>query len=308
MVERLFVGRENKLSRLTAAVRAGVNSLVICQRGHGLTSTLYALARMLDAEERPVAFVDGRPIESSVDLLRSAGLALPTSRAYSIPLGHHDAIESAIGHLTNRAEAVGSDTPPVIIIDGLNSRDVCSELFGRWRDSLWAIPVTWVVGLESRTAAAALDGPAESFWDLRVVLGPLRTEQIAELLRRRAAGVLDEHAVSVIAEHAGGSPREALRLAADWVTEDDPKESLTPLEVAAAQVGRSGTMLLAELQTSGPASASDEELQRRMGWGRARLSQVLRDLERAGLVTALEGPANGVGGRPRRLYVAKGRT
>lgn len=59
-------------------------------------------------------------------------------------------------------------------------------------------------------------------------------------------------------------------------------------------------MLMAELESLGAASASDERLLRRLGWTRPRAVQVLRELEDAGLVTASY--ARGPGGGRQKVY------
>jgi DNA-binding MarR family transcriptional regulator len=41
---------------------------------------------------------------------------------------------------------------------------------------------------------------------------------------------------------------------------------------------------VAYLETNGPASASDERMLSELGWSRSRATQVLRELEQAGLV------------------------
>jgi hypothetical protein len=66
------------------------------------------------------------------------------------------------------------------------------------------------------------------------------------------------------------------------------------------QLGRPAAMAYAELQNSGPASASDEELLHRLGWSRQRAAQVLAELEREGLVRAELRP--GPSGRPRKTF------
>jgi predicted ArsR family transcriptional regulator len=68
----------------------------------------------------------------------------------------------------------------------------------------------------------------------------------------------------------------------------------------AQRLGRPAEMVVAELEASGPLSASDERLLRRLGWTRERAVQVLKQLEGAGLVTTSlqKGPS----GRPRKLY------
>lgn len=61
-------------------------------------------------------------------------------------------------------------------------------------------------------------------------------------------------------------------------------------------------MLVAELRArGGAASASDEGVLDSLGWSRPRMVQVLRQLERAGLVES--STRNGAGaGRPRKVY------
>ncbi|HJY24418.1 MAG TPA: hypothetical protein VJ649_01940, partial [Actinomycetes bacterium] len=60
--------------------------------------------------------------------------------------------------------------------------------------------------------------------------------------------------------------------------------------------------LVADLEASGPASASDPGLLARHGWSRSRATQLLRELLDVGLVettTVRNGP-----GRPRTVYTA----
>jgi predicted ArsR family transcriptional regulator len=68
-------------------------------------------------------------------------------------------------------------------------------------------------------------------------------------------------------------------------------------------VGRAAAMLVAEVESLGPVSASDERLLSRLGWTRERAAQVFKQLEEAGLVVFSElrdGP-----GRPRKVYRLK---
>ena len=60
-------------------------------------------------------------------------------------------------------------------------------------------------------------------------------------------------------------------------------------------------MAMHELEALGGASASDEEFLRRLGWTRARASQVLGELADAKLVTASD-EQTPAAGRPRRVF------
>src|SRR5690606_39495712 len=99
-----------------------------------------------------------------------------------------------------------------------------------------------------------------------------------------------------------GNPRRLLALArAARVTGTSPaeqQEAMARRQVEIAKLGRPATMLMSELESLGPASASDERLLQRLGWTRSRAVQVFRELEDSGFVTAsyVRGPA---GGRPK---------
>jgi predicted ArsR family transcriptional regulator len=71
-------------------------------------------------------------------------------------------------------------------------------------------------------------------------------------------------------------------------------------EVDVAELGRAASMLYAELENSGPASASDDELLDRLGWSRQRAAQVLAELEQVGFVKGEQRP--GPTGRPRKVF------
>ena len=60
--------------------------------------------------------------------------------------------------------------------------------------------------------------------------------------------------------------------------------------------------MIAELEALGPVSASDKELLERLGWSRARATQVLNRLQEAGVVTASTQRDTGSPGRPRKIY------
>jgi predicted ArsR family transcriptional regulator len=62
-------------------------------------------------------------------------------------------------------------------------------------------------------------------------------------------------------------------------------------------------MLAAELEALGPRSASDPELLARLGWTRERVVQVMRVMEKAGLLDH-QFEKQGVG-RPRKVYALK---
>ncbi|HSR22512.1 MAG TPA: hypothetical protein VLW53_03100, partial [Candidatus Eisenbacteria bacterium] len=106
----------------------------------------------------------------------------------------------------------------------------------------------------------------------------------------------------------GGNPRRALDLARRLLTDPQAAEALRHdvlhRRETVERLGAAAAMLLTELETSGPASASDPGLLARLGWTRARATQVLSRLEEAGLVEASAVPDGP--GRPRKVYRATG--
>jgi hypothetical protein len=116
--------------------------------------------------------------------------------------------------------------------------------------------------------------------------------------------------VTEIVDLAGGSPRRAIDLARHLLLAPagagagvTVRDRLLQREEAVARLGTPARMLLAELEASGGASASDERLLSRLGWTRARAAQVLGQLEREGLVEATD--QQRASGRPRRVYRSK---
>jgi hypothetical protein len=132
----------------------------------------------------------------------------------------------------------------------------------------------------------------------------LTPAQSEELLRRRLEGEQPSDALEWIVENADGNPRRLLSLAHDVIVEgSDPSELMTKQrerEAKEEQLSEPARRLLAELEAGGPASPSDEGLLQRLGWSRARASQVFGELLEHGLVRASTAPS--AGSRPRRLY------
>ena len=113
---------------------------------------------------------------------------------------------------------------------------------------------------------------------------------------------------------AAGVPRRAIDLARHLLLApgeaagaagavEAVRDRLLDREQIVERLGTPARMLLAELETVGGASASDERLLTRLGWTRARAAQVFGELERQGLVEATDEPR--ASGRPRRVFHSK---
>ena len=306
----LFVDRDAELDRLIRAVAEGLNVLVSGARGLGRTSLLRQLAYRM-AGGQAVRVLDATSwTEPGAFLHRVAGaVGIDTST-----LG-----QTAAGDVVARLSAAvsplgqGTDEPQsgVLAVDGL-SPAVAQVVFGQLRDEIWRVPLTWLVSCAEVDEPAFLRPPADAFFDTTVRLPPLTDEAVSDLLRRRATPAeLSDDAVSEIVAVAGGNPRRAIDLArhlvlaptidADAVTA--VRDRLLQRDETVARLGSPARMLLAELEASGGASASDERLLERLGWTRPRAAQVLGLLERAGLVEATD--EQRVSGRPRRVYRSK---
>ena len=281
----LFVDREPELTKLRRAVELGLNTLLLGERGSGKTSLVHQLERTLEADGTAVDFVDAGSTPDPAALM--------------------DAISGDVPEGGGRA---------VVLVDGAPP-EVAHGLFGRLRDEVWQLPLTWVVTGDAAKRAAYLEPPADAFFDSVVVLDDLPLEAAETLLLRRIdgagpgddaeAGVLRDLASALAESTRPRTPRQLLAAARDVLLADDPAKTVDAAGVRqrrAAALGRPHAVLLAELEALGPSSASDPELLDRLGWTRARAVQVLRDLEREGLVTATVDRSGTGPGRPPKLY------
>jgi hypothetical protein len=196
--------------------------------------------------------------------------------------------------------------PRVVLLDGAVP-GAAYGLFGTLRDELWQLPVRWVVTCTDRDRGTLLRPPADAFFDVVVSLPPLPETQARALVRARVPdGQLNSDALATIVDLGGGNPRALLSATRALLDGSGSPEQLIG---TAREHGRrvstlspAAARLVADLEASGPASASDPGLLARHGWTRSRAAQLLRELLEAGLVettTVRHGP-----GRPRTVYAA----
>ena len=286
----LFVGRDDALGHLGRALDLGRNAVVQGTPGAGRTTLLRQLTRRLRLAGRPSLWIAGSETTGVDDVLARV------ARWAGVPAGPPEAILDALAGLpatTARAVVVVDDLPPA----------TGNLLFGAWRDRLWESRVQWVVSVRSAALAELLRGPASAFFATTVALSPLPDADAADLLARRGVRLSPDALAHVVA--AGrGNPRELVTAAGDVVAgrvDGDGLDAFTAWRTArVAELSPAAAMLVRELPTHGWASASDPELQERLGWTRARLTQVFGQLDRAGLVTSAEQKQGQ--GRPRRVF------
>jgi hypothetical protein len=312
---KYFVAPDRAWRKLQTAARRGFNTLVVGPRGAGKTSLLRQLA--LDLRDGgpglPPMFVDATAIENPMELIESVREALRGRPGVVQEMASQVSFAgSLIGprppgaastYLVQRLREMAHDDPHLILVDASSSGSAAYQLFGRLRDELWQIPHKWVVAIDEDDYADVMKPPADAFFDVVVALPGLSDDELAQMLKLRGAG-LTQPVRRKIAAASDGNPRAALQSARQAVVESiDPMDVLerqVRLETAASALGRAHSMLMAELQSMGTASASDAALLKRLGWTRERATQVFGDLEDHGLVVASQ--ERQPRGRPRKVY------
>jgi hypothetical protein len=303
----LFVDRAAELARLDRAAAEGLNVLVSGPRGIGKTSLLrrQAYGRRLDGQE--VAVLDAGALTDPATFLAAALRALGADSAPG-----QASSADLVATLSALVPAQGS--PRFLGVDGL-APTVAQAVFGQLRDELWQAPLTWLVSCADVDEPAFLRPPADAFFDTTVRLAGLSDDDLHDLLRRRATvEELSDEAVSEVVSLAAGVPRRAIDLARHLLlapgtaagsrsSVEAVRDRLLDREQTVERLATPARMLLAELESVGGASASDERLLTRLGWTRARAAQVFGELERQGLVEATDEPRPS--GRPRRVFHSK---
>lgn len=294
-----------------------LNVLLTGQRGSGKTTLLRQVLRDLRNDDRPAVFVDGKLATDAFSLLELIRFQL--GEAPNLPQVRRERYSQVFAPRPNLGEAsalldlIDSMRSPeeepdqtTLLIDGLPSPDAAHTLFGRLRDELWQLPFNWIIAADDRERTALMEPPADAFFDRQINLGPMTRQELFSLLERRVP-LTNRRGLETLIEASEGNPRLLLTLARAAFEEGHEIKDLLAnrawREAAASNLRRPASMLLTELENIGSASASDEELLKRLGWTRPRATQVFRELEKAGLVTSRE--VKGHGGRPRKVYRPK---
>jgi hypothetical protein len=303
----LFVDRAAELDRIDRATAEGLNVLVSGPRGIGKTSLLRYQAHRRRISGQELAVLDASGLTDTATFLAAAARAVGATA----PSGEASAAD-LVATLSQLAPAQGA--PTLLAVDGLGPA-VAQTVFGQLRDELWRAPLTWLVTCADLDEPAFLRPPADAFFDTTLRLAALSDDDMHDLLRRRATvDELSDEAVSEVVSLAAGVPRRAIDLARHLLLAPGEsagttssvgavRDRLLDREQIVAKLATPARMLLAELETVGGASASDERLLTRLGWTRARAAQVFGELERQGLVEATDEPRPS--GRPRRVFHSK---
>jgi len=310
----LFADRLEELDQLSQDVRAGLNVLVIGERGSGKTSLLRQLAYELrdgSSEGPPPAFVEGRlanDVKTFLDLLRFRLGLRPTVvepgtwQTEVRSIGGKPVLADALvlPNLISSLREAAPDGRRVVLVDELPASSVGQTVFGRLRDELWQVPLTWVVAAAESEAGSYLSPPADAFFDTVMRLGPLSKAAQREVLELRAG----KDGARIADQVDEGNLRRLLAIARELlqgrVKTPELLRAANERDARVAKLGRSASMLMAELESLGAVSASDKTLLDRLGWTRSRAVQVFRQLEDEGLVASSS--VKGETGRPRKVY------
>ncbi|KZF02832.1 hypothetical protein A2J03_28165 [Rhodococcus sp. EPR-157] len=320
----LFVGRGSELSAIWAALNAELNVLLTGDRGSGKTSLL----RHLQLDSRSPFTGARREGDFPMTYVRVEGiadgrtlLARIVETVTGTPAAENDGPDALLRTLTDHrqqfvddthkrwaeesddgAEPTGTRLFPVIIVDDVTAA-AGHALFGQYRDEVWSTGYLWVVSVRENDRAGLLTPPADAFFEKIVELGPLSPAATIELVTRRL-GVDPSSVGEMLADVVGGNPRDLVGALRNFMQDpesyDANAQAIGARDAAIYALGRSASMLAAELKARGTVSASDEDLLAALGWSRPRAVQVFKQLDENGLVRSSEvssGP-----GRPRRVY------
>jgi len=295
-----------------------LNTLVLGDRGAGKTTLLHQVAGDLRHQGTDIAEIEGYLVSSAFDFVRllRARLLLPPGADDGHPATASDFLPWAPGRLS-QWDGTGEVHGPLDIVRDLASElddrrrvvlcdepspEVAHTIFGRLRDEVWQLPLTWVVAGATTQEGLYLMPPADVFFERVVRLPELTDEEQHELVKLRLGSEPRPPSLEGI---RAPTPRELLLVAQAALGKGRDASSasvgVAELSARAASLGRAPAMAFAEVRSLGPVSASDPPLLERLGWTRERATQVLNQLEANGLLQSFserrERP-----GRPRKVY------
>ena len=310
----LYVARPEIERALVGAVLSERDVLISGPTGSGKTTSLRKLEADLRQRDRLVTWVNASLASNGVHLLElveAAVLTAATQAGHRLrPPDEPVLAGDAAGplQLMNAVNRIPPQPATVIFVDGTLEPAAGYDVFGRLRDQLWALPHSWVVATTPERVGALRTPPADAFWGAYVEIGPMDGQQVRTLLER---GLDWEEAKLVFSgiRPESGVPRRIIHAVEEYLEQPRMEEYSSHYrppafarQEAAAELGRSASMALAELEALGrPAAAGDDELLARTGWSRAYLGRTLSQLEAAEILRSYPGPTSGQG-RPPKLY------
>jgi hypothetical protein len=286
--------------RLDRALDAGFNVLLGARRGAGATTMLNRLEGespdpvLINAAEatEPWHVIQAIATRAAVPRHVLSELAAPFQRIDPL------AVPRVLRDIRHALQEEGRQL--TVLLDGPIDAPVANMLFGRLRDALFALPMTWVVVAHDEKLAEYLTPPADVFFETVERIEDLDDTGVETLLTLRNAGDLVERDIK---DAHDGTPRHALALARARLmrARDDDEETMRRYADATSGLSRSASMLLAELQGRGPVAATDADLLLRLGVSDRHLRRSFAELADVGLVEKIPGGRGGPG-RPATTY------
>lgn len=256
----------------------GFNVYVGGKPGAGKTTLLRHMEYELAGE---AVLVRAEEASSATELLAAIAASIgPAGRAPSSFGG----TELDVGAVFEAIEAWRDrpGCPRCVLVDNADAEQV-RVLFGRYRDSMWDLPLTWIVA--SRRAAPP--PPADSFFDRVTRLEPWTADRIRELIELRIPRWPEDWRDEVAETLAPATPSRAMLALQTLVLS---RHSSAILRSIADDRERANALprrlrdLYDALNQAGPAHAGDERLADATDVSRSRIAHGLNELQSLGLV------------------------
>ena len=328
-----FVDRVEEVRAARESLEAGINVLLLGERGSGKTTFLRFLSKELEEAGWRAVFVEGSlattPVElltlirarvspslelggigeqlvTSVQALQALNRPRTVARRPTGAAGDSEALLDLVSALGK--DVAGDKRRHVVLIDEVSSPELVHTVFGRLRDEIWQLPIVWIVAGHSKDVFALLRPPADAFFSRVITLEAFDEELAFRLLRTRVPRKqASDGLLRAIVAESSGLPRDLVDTASAVVVRGANPEQLAisreRRERALDSLGEAAKRVVAELEANGPASASDERFLARLDFGRSRAAQIFRDLEQLGIVEASRDHSSG--GRNRKVYGLK---
>lgn len=256
----------------------GFNVYVSGRPGAGKTTLLRRMEYELAGE---AVLIRAEQASSATDLLEAVAVAMgPPGYAPSSLSGTELDVDVVFAAIEAWQDGLGC--PRCVLVDGTDAEQV-RVLFGRYRDSMWDLPLTWVVA--SRNTAPP--PPADSFFDRVARLEPWTVEHIRELIELRIPR-WPEHWRDEVAEIlAPATPSRVMLALQALVLSRDARGILGTIaddRERANALPRRLRDLYDALNQAGSAHAGDERLIDAVDVSRSRIAHGLNELESMGLV------------------------
>lgn len=297
----LYVPRRADVA-IRSALDAGENILLGAMRGAGATSLFHHLETAL----QDAVLMNAERAASASDVIASLVSQLkllPILADLQDLLRRPDPL-AAPPIMRRLGEALQSNTRhPVALLDGPIDPKISFDLFGRWRDELFALPIRWVVLAHQERLAEYVTPPADVFFDAIISLDPFDDTTAMEVLGRRNVDSLPNAVTESIVSHFDGTPRHLIRLARRALASDPDQTAHRAQQLAeiADSLSRGAQQLLADMPGRGPVTATDAALLKRLGVTDRQMRRNLSELEAAGLAEQLHSSSSSQG-RPPITY------